>query len=40
MKTAKLKKIANTKIVNAAAGSCDKDLIDWICEPYVKLSED
>jgi terminal uridylyltransferase len=32
--------LAYTKIVNAAAGSCDKDLIDWICEPYVKPPED
>jgi hypothetical protein len=32
--------LAYTKIVNAAAGSCDKDLIDRICVPYVKPSKD
>lgn len=32
--------LAYTKIVNAATGSSDKDLIDWICEPYVKAEED
>lgn len=32
--------LAYTKIMKAAAGSSDKDLIDWICEPYVKPEKD